>query len=504
MEFSEGELQSLRVLIEAVRDYRLDVQLPEVVVIGGTSTGKSSLLSAIGGFELPSKTDMCTCCPTRLILEYSKEAADVTCHARVAWAEPGRGVLEEEVPNLAALKDVVARMQVRILETDRLQDPQKGTVSSSVIEVRLKGRQLPDLTLTDLPGTMGTAKEGQPKTLPGEIDALLEKYCRNPRCIIVAVHPAASNICNSQLQYLKEKFDPDASRIMPVLTKPDLVDPGTESSVAKLIHDPPKEYPRGFHIVKCRGQQDQGLSIEEGMAAETKYFSSIVWANLPPEHVGCAALRRRLSNIYLEHIRGTMPKVIADLTHQLADAEAFLEKFAEVADQEAVRRLPRKFCNALSAHLFVECVGNRKRSRMEDGGPLEDTRSEWWPKIRGLTEGGKYTLRSVIEAGKRELARKNLLSSPFYMEDISVGSKVEIEGVKGIYEVARLILPESISGDTCMQKGTEFVAVPANGTKGISDSYAEACLEENQMVSASFPATPSKNGHFYNKNMDLD
>ena len=44
------------------------VALPQIVVTGDTSCGKSSVLSGISGFELPSSDKLCTRCPIQLRL----------------------------------------------------------------------------------------------------------------------------------------------------------------------------------------------------------------------------------------------------------------------------------------------------------------------------------------------------------------------------------------------------------------------------------------------------
>jgi len=48
------------------------IELPQIAVMGDTSSGKSSLLSAIAGYLLfPSNNELTTRCPTRLRMENS-------------------------------------------------------------------------------------------------------------------------------------------------------------------------------------------------------------------------------------------------------------------------------------------------------------------------------------------------------------------------------------------------------------------------------------------------
>jgi hypothetical protein len=48
--------------------------------------------------------------------------------------------------------------------------------------------------------------------------------------------------------------DPETKRTIPVITKPDLIDKGAESSVLDLLMGKKKSFSMGFHMVKCRGQ----------------------------------------------------------------------------------------------------------------------------------------------------------------------------------------------------------------------------------------------------------
>ena len=61
-----------------IQDY--GVELPQIAVMGDTSSGKSSLLSAISGVIFPSADGMCTRCPTRLRMERSSDDFKATVH----------------------------------------------------------------------------------------------------------------------------------------------------------------------------------------------------------------------------------------------------------------------------------------------------------------------------------------------------------------------------------------------------------------------------------------
>jgi predicted GTPase len=65
--------ETLRSFIDKLRANDIDsyIDLPEIAVMGDTSSGKSSLLSALTQIQLPSNDQITTRCPLRLRMEKS-------------------------------------------------------------------------------------------------------------------------------------------------------------------------------------------------------------------------------------------------------------------------------------------------------------------------------------------------------------------------------------------------------------------------------------------------
>jgi len=62
-----GDIQ-LRKLIDKLHDEAIGeyIELPQIAVMGDTSSGKSSLLSSLSGIQFPSSDELTTRCPARL------------------------------------------------------------------------------------------------------------------------------------------------------------------------------------------------------------------------------------------------------------------------------------------------------------------------------------------------------------------------------------------------------------------------------------------------------
>jgi ABC-type molybdenum transport system ATPase subunit/photorepair protein PhrA len=68
------------------------IKLPQIVVMGDTSSGKSSLLSMISNIPFPSSDKLTTRCPTRLHMDKAsvKEyKVSITWHSSSAYRDNG-------------------------------------------------------------------------------------------------------------------------------------------------------------------------------------------------------------------------------------------------------------------------------------------------------------------------------------------------------------------------------------------------------------------------------
>lgn len=58
------------------------------------------------------------------------------------------------------------------------------------------------------------------------------------------------------------------------MTKPDLVDKGTEENVVKIVHNEVIPLKKGYMVVKCRGQKEitEKVSLSEALKNEEAFF----------------------------------------------------------------------------------------------------------------------------------------------------------------------------------------------------------------------------------------
>ena len=92
-----------------------------------------------------------------------------------------------------------------------------------------------NLTLIDLPGLVRTVTEGQNPQVIVEVNNLIEAYLAQSRTIILAVVPSNVDVATVDILERAQNVDPTGERTIGVLTKPDLIDRGSEAEVVQVL-----------------------------------------------------------------------------------------------------------------------------------------------------------------------------------------------------------------------------------------------------------------------------
>ena len=369
------------------------VDLPMIAVLGDTSSGKSSLLTAISMVELPSSEKLTTRCPIMLRMKRSdKRSANVT----VEWKGnddsglPFHEKISEK--SWSKLTHCIAGAQEHIMTTRAKKTGRAkkniNAVARDIVSVEVNGPHCEDLTLIDLPGIVRSTGAGESETLVEDIQALLRLYLENERCVILAVQPANVDFHNSQIMADAKEVDPGTSRTLPVITKPDLIDPGAEEGVKDLLLGRKTEkFEQGFHIVKCRGQKalNDKVPIEKSLEQEHTFFSQQApWSKVSDRSLfGIKNLRKKLCNLQIQMVRKSFSTIIKEISQQKLEAEEGLHELGTICESlsdkrfkfmEAIRKLraavekslvgseepPRKRAKpaammSISSHFHVKC-----------------------------------------------------------------------------------------------------------------------------------------------------
>jgi hypothetical protein len=204
-----------------------------------------------------------------------------------------------------------------------------------MVEVKVVGPDYVDLTLVDLPGIVRSTGKHESVTMIPEIDALINAYLKNERCVILAVIPANFNFHNSQIMADAKKVDSLTKRTTPVITKPDSIDLGAEDGVSKLLLGKEIEFALGFHMTKGRCQEAlnrQPKQTTEDSLAEKKIFFSTEepWCSLPDRSiVGTVELRSKLGELQSNIIRDSIPGIVKEVNEKRKRPKRKLDMLGE-------------------------------------------------------------------------------------------------------------------------------------------------------------------------------
>ncbi|NXJ93803.1 MX protein, partial [Corythaixoides concolor] len=320
-------------LIDSLRALGIekDLALPAIAVIGDQSSGKSSVLEALSGVALPRGNGIVTRCPLELKLKRipaSQAWKGKLCYRSNSIELQNASEVEEEVRKgelyslpcsfLLAAQDVVAGT--------------RGAISGELISLEIWSPDVPDLTLIDLPGIARVAVGDQPQDIGEQIKILLKKIIGCKETLNLVVVPCNVDIATTEALKMAQEVDPNGERTLGILTKPDLVDRGTEGSVVNIIRNLVIPLKKGYMIVKCRGQQDihDKLALATAIQQERKFFETHKYFSVLIEE-GKATIPRlaeKLTNELVRHIIKTLPALENQIREVLQKTLQDLRKYS--------------------------------------------------------------------------------------------------------------------------------------------------------------------------------
>ncbi|KAI0893948.1 Dynamin central region-domain-containing protein [Annulohypoxylon nitens] len=309
------------------------LDLPQIVVVGSQSAGKSSVLENIVGRDfLPRGSGIVTRRPLILqLINVEEDESEPDVHAayrnptqarRSEWAEfhhiPSRrftdfGDVKREIEN----------------ETSRVAGSNKG-INRQPINLKIYSPHVLNLTLVDLPGLTKVPIGDQPADIEKQTRTLISEYIAKPNSIILAVSPANVDIVNSEALKLARHVDPLGRRTIGVLTKVDLMDHGTNA--LDILSGRVYPLKLGFIGVVNRSQQDiQGnRPMEEALKAEAEFFRHHPAYRNISMRCGTQYLAKTLNQTLMAHIRERLPDIKARLNTLMGQTQQELASYGDM------------------------------------------------------------------------------------------------------------------------------------------------------------------------------
>ncbi|XP_006639146.2 interferon-induced GTP-binding protein Mx3-like [Lepisosteus oculatus] len=308
-------------LIDSLRSLGVekDLGLPAIAVIGDQSSGKSSVLEALSGVALPRGSGIVTRCPLELKLKKIREEDDWT--AKISYQGHEEDIL------------LPSDVEQKIREAQNEMAGVGVGISDELISLEIASSDVPDLTLIDLPGIARVAVKGQPEDIGEQIKRLIRKFIQRQETINLVVVPCNVDIATTEALQMAQEVDPEGERTLGILTKPDLVDKGTEETIVEIVRNQIITLSKGYMIVKCRGQKEinDKVSLDEASEKEKTFFEDHPnFSTLLEEgYATIPCLAEKLTLELVEHINKSLPALEEQIEAKLAETSAELERYGK-------------------------------------------------------------------------------------------------------------------------------------------------------------------------------
>ncbi|KAI1772157.1 P-loop containing nucleoside triphosphate hydrolase protein [Hypoxylon cercidicola] len=311
-----GDLQTLGVSHVAA--------LPELVLVGDQSSGKSSLMSGLARVNLPRSAGVCTRCPLHIRLISSNldrwsctvslqqdfdfqpfpdrkpRTSDVTrTNPFPPWVKMAHREIKpfKTIFDPNEIEEVLRWAQIAILNHNRSFEtfvPNEGVVakdtpldvaaretdaqfSPNIVALEIKGPGLPDLSFYDLPGVFMSPEKEEDGYVVKVVRNLTLEYIRREKAIIIWAFPMNVDSENSiSLDIIRKSGARD--RTIGVMTKADQLPTQTIPNWLAMFRGEKQEVGHGF-FATARPPNQQ---LEDATHWEKLFFNREVGGNIWP------------------------------------------------------------------------------------------------------------------------------------------------------------------------------------------------------------------------------
>ncbi|KAI1744163.1 P-loop containing nucleoside triphosphate hydrolase protein [Xylaria scruposa] len=357
--------------------------LPELILVGDQSSGKSSLMSALARLDLPTSSGICTRCPFHINMCSSKDShwsctvslqqeyyydppanraikqTDITKRKQFPPWEPKPAVetiifktIYENDPTV--IGEILRWAQIATLNPS--QDPQQfvpglgnyaketplevakqsteARFSPNTVCLEMRGPGYPDLSFYDLPGLFQVAEDKGDDYLVDVVENLSRKYISHEGAIIMLALPMDLDLDNSKTLRVIRELNAE-SRTIGILTKADRPNFNIKDTVnywlAVLGEKKQRVKQEGFYITSLPPDQP----LENLEAWEESFFRSRKWPrdfNPYTARFGVDKLRCHVTKALGNAFACSLPDVKEKFKRRLEQIQDDLDKLPDLPE----------------------------------------------------------------------------------------------------------------------------------------------------------------------------
>ncbi|KAF1850557.1 dynamin family protein [Cucurbitaria berberidis CBS 394.84] len=432
-----NDTRNLLDIVDNLRSHGISryIDLPEIIVCGEQSSGKSSVLEAVSGVRFPSKDNLCTRFATELILRRGP-VLPIKIRIVPGSQEERSEAEKEKLLNFHVSVSAEDLQLGDIIESAKdamgINDSTK-VFSSDILRLELSGPEQPHLTLVDLPGLFQAGSRSQSDADSETVKSLVLSYMKSPRSIILAVVSAKNDFNNQSITKYSRAIDPNGVRTLGLITKPDTLDEGSDSErfYIELAQNKDVKFRLGWHVLRNRDYSTRDSSAQDRNNAEAQFFASGVWRSLPPAQTGVHSLKPRLSKILKDHILAQLPDVLTQIQDGILDCTKRLDTLgASRATVQEQRRYLLHVSHSFSTLIKAAIDGQYSDPFFGDASNTEG----YQKRLRAVLQN---TLTDFAEVMRKKGHRCAIIDEGFKTHDSQITRSDYISKVKTLLERSR-------------------------------------------------------------------
>ncbi|KAK5655661.1 hypothetical protein OQA88_5594 [Cercophora sp. LCS_1] len=328
------------------------IQIPQLIVLGDQSAGKSSVLEAIGRFHFPVDARVCTQFPTELILRRAAEERTlVTIRPASARSKADQERLRGFSEQLLSPEDfpaLVNRVRAELGVPASTPHGVSGshetlTFVEDVLVVQSSGPDLVQVDLVDLPGLFTASTQQQDEAGREAVNQMVRKYVSSKNSLVLLVVSLATSFANQASRAMIQKLtetDPGlVDRVIGVMTNPDRALSVEEAFDVLNGRLDSTNLRHRWLVVRNQNLRERTTeSLGQRDRSEVEFFlREPGWSSIPEGQWGIDALRNTLRVAFLQHTHAALPTVIAEVEETIETLEARLAGIVSRSTDQARR-----------------------------------------------------------------------------------------------------------------------------------------------------------------------
>ncbi|KAJ9652958.1 hypothetical protein H2198_007826 [Neophaeococcomyces mojaviensis] len=413
-------------LIDRLRNIKLirsTITLPQIVVVGQQSSGKSSVLNAISGIHFPVNEGLTTQFPTEIILR-REDSRSTKAWFRVSNPLPTAQKLALEALEARWRSDGITLEQLPqvISEAKHALELNGNTrFSSQSLVLEICGPEQEHLTLVDLPGFFASTLQDQSTDDIHLVDGIVQSYMKNERAILLAVFTGANDFENQILLQMLKDNEQYRARTLGVIAAPDCIGAGTarEQICLKLVRNQDLTLQHGWHLLRNLALNEAQQNLDRDTEERNFFETQQPWCHIDKSLVGQQALKTCLSRVLQASIARVLPVLEKEISGRLTNIQDQLNALG--SERFSPEQQKDYLCNR--GTLFQQALKDTLEGKPQFG-ELESTEKSLRARIRCLGEsfrdtmdvkGRSWTLIRAYETNPDEALRQE------YIKDIFAG-----------------------------------------------------------------------------------